>query len=135
MKFNKYNFWVLTLLLFTFMGSLGYCTEEDAVVSGKLTYGMAKKHIKVGETTQADVVKLFGSPDNMTMRKGKETWIYDKFRVESESSSTAGFGTLLVVGASETKSKSSTRTKTITIVVDFNDKGIVEDYSRREGGY
>lgn len=103
--------------------------------SGNITYGMAKKHIVIGKTSQEDVIKLFGSPDNMVMKKNKEIWIYDRFRVESSSSSSSGYGTLILLGGSTNSSNTSTYTKTITIIIDFNETGIVEDFNMRVGGY
>jgi hypothetical protein len=32
-----------------------------------LSYGAIKKHLKVGTSTQIDVIKLLGSPNNLTM--------------------------------------------------------------------
>ncbi|MCK5581806.1 MAG: hypothetical protein KAJ18_11105 [Candidatus Omnitrophica bacterium] len=111
------------------------CQEVSKPERSNLTYGMAKKNIIIGETTQADVIKLFGSPDNMILKDGKEMWIYDRFRVESESSSSSGYGTILVAGASGTSSKNSSYVKTITIIIDFDSDSVVEDYNMRVGGY
>ncbi|OEU65789.1 MAG: hypothetical protein BA863_09985 [Desulfovibrio sp. S3730MH75] len=101
----------------------------------EITYGVAKKNIVIGKTRQEDVIKLFGSPDNMIMRQGRELWIYDRFRVESSSESSSGYGTLILFGGSSRKSTVSTQTKTLTVILDFNKVGIVEDFSMRVGGY
>ena len=103
--------------------------------NGDITYGMAKKHIVVGKTSQEDAIKLFGSPDNMVMKKNKEIWIYDRFRVETSNKSSSGYGTLILLGGSSSSSYSSTHTKTITVIIDFDEEGIVEDFSMRVGGY
>ena len=128
---------LLVMPLFFLVGYMqpAFSSEEGMVISDKMTYGMAKKHIKIGETTQADILKLFGSADNMVMNNGKETWVYDKFRVESESNSSSGYGTILLAGASSNKSSSSTHTRTLTVIVKFDKSGVVEDYNMREGGY
>ena len=111
------------------------CQEVSKPEGTRLTYGMAKKNIKIGKTTQADVIKLFGSPDNMILKDSKEMWIYDRFRVESESSSTSGYGTILIAGIGGTSSRNSSYTKTITIIINFDSNSIVEDYNMRVGGY
>lgn len=100
-----------------------------------LTYGMVKKNIKVGQSTQEDVIKIFGSPDNMVMRKNKEIWVYDRYRVETDTSTASGYGTILLAGGSQSTTSTSTRVKTITVIIDFNASGIVEDFSMRVGGY
>jgi len=103
--------------------------------NGNITYGMVKKHIVIGKTSQEDIIKLFGSPDNMVMKKNKEIWIYDRFRVENSSSSSSGYGTLILLGGSSNTSNTSTHTKTITVIIDFDEESIVEDFNMRVGGY
>lgn len=100
-----------------------------------LTYGMVKKNIKVGQSTQEDVIKLFGSPDNMVMRKNKEIWVYDRYRVETDTTTSSGYGTILLAGGGGSSTSTSTRVKTITVIIDFNSNSIVEDFSMRVGGY
>ena len=101
----------------------------------KITYGMAKKNVVVGKTSQEDVIKLFGSPDNMVLKKNKEIWIYDRFRVETSNKSSSGYGTVILLGGNSNNSYSSTYTKTITLIIDFDEDGIVEDFNMRVGGY
>ena len=112
-----------------------YSLEECMVISGKMTYGMIKKHIEIGKTTQADILKLLGPPDKMTMDNGNETWVYDRYRVTSGSSPTSGFGTIVLVGVSENKSENSTQTKALTINIKYGTDNVVRNYSMREGGY
>ena len=71
----------------------------------------------------------------MILKDGKEMWIYDRFRVESESSSSSGYGTILIAGVAGTSSKTSSYTKTITIIINFDSNTVVEDYQMRVGGY
>lgn len=129
----KEKYLVILLVCLVILG-VG-CQEEYKPEGSHLTYGMAKKNIKIGETTQADIIELFGSPDNMILKDGKEMWIYDRFRVESESSSSSGYGTILIAGVAGTSSKTSSYTKTITIIINFDSNTVVEDYQMRVGGY
>lgn len=117
------------------LNHLALAQSNDQPQGNTLTYGMVKKNIKTGVSTQEDVIKLFGSPDNMVMRKNKEIWIYDRYRVESDSTTSSGYGTILLAGGSQSTTSTSTRVKTITVVIDFNNNGVVEDYSMRVGGY
>jgi len=71
----------------------------------------------------------------MILKDGKEMWIYDRFRVESESSSSSGYGTILIAGGSKTSSKNSSYIKTLTIIINFDSSSVVEDYNMRVGGY
>lgn len=109
--------------------------SNDQALGNTLTYGMVKKNIKVGQSSQEDVVKLFGSPDNMVTRKNKEIWVYDRYRVETDTTTSSGYGTILLAGGSQSSTTTSTRIKTITVIIDFSPAGIVEDLSMRVGGY
>ena len=133
---NMKNIYLVILIVGLVVVGAG-CQEvsKSEPEGARLTYGMAKKNIKIGETTQADVIKLFGSPDNMILKDDKEMWIYDRFRVESESSSSSGYGTILVAGIGGTSSKNSSYVKTITIIINFDSNSVVEDYNMRVGGY
>ena len=126
---------LLIFALFVFQ-QIGTAAEPSSdLMVNTLTYGMVKKNIKIGQSTQEDVVKVFGSPDNMVMRRSKEIWIYDRFRVETDISTNSGYGTILLAGGSQSSTTSSTRVKTITVIIDFNSNGTVEDFSMRVGGY
>ena len=103
--------------------------------SSELTFGTAKKHIKPGITKQEEIVSIFGSADNMVMRDGKETWIYDRLKVETSTTSEGSFINLLIVGGSNRSSNVSTSTKNLTLIIKFDSKGVVEDFNVRSGGY
>ncbi|TSA53245.1 MAG: hypothetical protein D4R45_05860 [Planctomycetaceae bacterium] len=112
--------------------------NDQSIQNGRITFGMIKKHIVRGSTNQEQVIKLFGSPDNMVMKKDKEIWIYDRHRVVSEtkSDSSSGYGTIILFGrsAQTAKFEHSTSVRTLTVIVEFVN-GIVSDYTMREGGY
>lgn len=114
---------------------LAYSSDEPVEKENALSYGMIKKHVKPGTTSQLDIVKLFGSPDNMMLKKGKETWIYDRFKVETSVSSESSYGSIIVAGSKSSKLTSSSIMRNITVIIEFNEDGIVEDLSMRVGGY
>jgi len=99
--------------------------NSEAGQSGQksnLTFGMIKKHIIKGETTQAEIIKLFGAPNIMTKNKSeKEVWTYDKIWV-SKSEMTAN--AILIAGSS-----SSASSRSMTLVITFGEKDIVKDYA------
>lgn len=115
-----------------------FAQDKDVNISLKsseLTFGTAKKHIKPGVTKQEEIVSIFGSADNLVMRDGKETWIYDRLQVETSTSAEGNFINLLIVGANNRTSNVTTRTKNLTLIIKFDAKGIVEDFNVRSGGY
>ena len=124
-----------------FLGILitgSFSQDKDVNISLKsseLTFGTAKKHIKPGVTKQEEIVSIFGSADNLVMRDGKETWIYDRLQVETSTSAEGNFINLLIIGANNRTSNVTTRTKNLTLIIKFDAKGIVEDFNVRSGGY
>jgi hypothetical protein len=113
-----------------------------------LSYGLVKRHIAIGRSTQEDVIRLFGSPNNMVYKSDRsEMWIYDRFSADSFSQTKAMSGGFGAMGASETggmagssaTSKSSTRSRssvrTLTVIIDFDTDGVVSDINARQGGY
>jgi hypothetical protein len=56
-------------------------------------------------TKQKEIVSIFGSADNLVIRNGKETWIYDRLQVEISTSSEGNFINLLIVGVNNRTSK------------------------------
>ena len=155
-------YWIFLLLISV---SLSVCMQpvrqvKPISVEGKgggvqgvsLSYGMIKKHLSVGHTTQENVLRLFGSPNNMTTSSsGTEIWVYDKVRTELSSNSERntvggglGSGTGMgsgvigtVIGGSNSSSSSNlvSSTNTLTVIMEFNKDNVLIDYSARQGRY
>lgn len=117
------------------LAGAAYANDESKEKDSTLSYGMVKKNVQVGITTQLDVLKIFGSPDNMVLKKGKEVWIFDRFKVETKSSTESEYGTILIAGSKSSKSTTSSTMKNITVIIEFTESGTVEDFSMRVGGY
>lgn len=128
----------ISIIFLSIFLTKSFAQEKDVNISLKsseLTFGTAKKHIKPGVTKQEEIVTIFGSADNMVMRDGEETWIYDRLKVETSTSSEGSFVNLLIVGSSNRTSNVSTSTKNLTLIIKFDSKGIVKDFNVRSGGY
>jgi hypothetical protein len=128
----------IAIMFLSILTLRSFAQDKDVNISLKsseLTFGTAKKHIKPGVTKQEEIVSIFGSADNLVMRDGKETWIYDRLQVETSTSSEGNFINLLIVGANNRTSNVTTRTKNLTLIIKFDAKGIVEDFNVRSGGY
>ena len=125
---------------------------ENSIQETSVSYGAIKKYLKIGVTTQADILKLFGSPNNMTKSSsGNEIWVYDKVRTEVSTTAEKGTAGGMVgggigigpggvgVAAGGSKSKSTTNlistTNTLTVIMEFNEENILIDYSARQGRY
>ncbi len=104
--------------------------------SSSITPGAAKKNIHPGETSQAEVVEVFGTPNVITHKKNQEMWIYDK--VSSKTTSTAfglggggagwgssGGGIGGLAGGVSSSSRSET---TVMLIIYFDENDLVQDY-------
>jgi len=111
---------------------LAGCATAPTVQRGNLTVGMVKAKISKGVTTQNEVLKVFGAPNIITKnRSGNEIWTYDKMSVETNVSDV--YGTLIIVGGVGSRASASTRT--FTLMLEFDDNGIIKDYSYRSSSF
>lgn len=111
---------------------VGGCASVQPSQKGNLTPGMAKTKIIKEQTTQTEVLEVFGAPNIVTKNKtGNEVWTYDKMSVETGTSDV--YGTIIVAGG--TGNRTSTSTRTFTLMIEFDDRGIVKDYSYRSSAF
>ena len=113
-----------------------------------LSYGTVTSVVRKGETTQLDLVQLFGSPNISTYDSaGIETWVYERTvsqtDVQTNSKAVQGAANLGLffdfggVGGGGAASQSTQAASTIssvrsiTVIVKFNEQKIVSDYSVR----
>jgi len=108
------------------------CASVQPVQQANLTPGMAKTKIIKGQTTQNEILQVFGPPNIVTKNKsGNEVWTYDKASVETGTSDV--YGTILIAGGAG--SRSSTSSRTFTLMIEFNEKEVVNDYSYRSSAF
>jgi outer membrane protein assembly factor BamE (lipoprotein component of BamABCDE complex) len=98
--------------------------SEDDAASGAVTAGMVKKTVAKGETTQTEVLEIFGPPDLLTYKDGNEVWTYDKTTYDIER--TSGYFTVLLAGGDRKHVRSSSRSTMVIIYFDEND--VVRDF-------
>ncbi len=107
-------------------------TNQGAAKESALTSGMTKKYIQRGSTTQADVLEIFGPPDLITHKAGKDMWTYDKMSREVSEieggllavgigGSVAGIGG--ISGGSRYESN-----KSVMLIIYFDSQDTVVDY-------
>jgi hypothetical protein len=133
---------VLVFMLMILAGCASAPHNDQQVLQSSLTPGMAKKMIREGATSQAEIMKSFGPPNMVMKKSGKgEVWTYDKISVIKENNgysvgsmlfggtlspvNSVGGGTtgFNVNGRTETNS-----VRTITILIEFDTNEVVQKY-------
>lgn len=105
-----------------------------------LTPGAAKKHIKPGQTTQIEVIEVFGTPNVITRKRGNEVWVYDKVSSRQTNSAfgvggfgggggSGGLGGGGVFGGASSSERSET---TVMLIIYFDEHDIVQDYQIKQ---
>lgn len=99
-----------------------YGENAEPTQKSNLTFGMVKSKIIKGQTTQGEILEIFGSPNMITKNKSNdEVWSYSKTSTQDRR------------GGSETmfgsRSSSNTSSQSFDLIITFNDKDIVKDYS------
>ncbi|UIR56714.1 hypothetical protein LZQ00_02595 [Sphingobacterium sp. SRCM116780] len=111
----------LFVLSLSSCNSYKYGTEGNAQKSN-LTMGVVKSKVIKGETSQDEILKLFGSPNLVSKNKSNlEVWSYNRMSVEQKAGSTDFF-------AGERASQSSS-SRSFDLIITFDANDVVSDYS------
>lgn len=113
-----------------------------------LTQGMVSMTVKVGETSQAQILETFGGPNITTLDgSGNEMWVYDRHAtVTADSSSGFSIGMLIGgggggvgagggLGFGKRKNQSSQSTRSMTLIIKFDSRKIVSDFRSRSSSF
>ena len=97
MNFIKISFLFIFAVVSGCMPSTTPLTDKNS----ELTQGNVQMNLIVGETSKAEVIENFGSP-NITTRdaSGKEVWTYQRAAQVSQSSSKTGYWNIIIAGQS-----------------------------------
>lgn len=118
---------LLPFILLWSCQSYKYGTDGPAQKSN-LSFGVVKSKIKKGETTQAEILQLFGAPNLVTKnRTNNEVWNYNKMSVVSKG------GENSFIAGSRASVSSSTQSFDLIIIFDNND--VVLEYSVISSSY
>ena len=90
------------------------------------------EQLQTGTTTEADVRRVFGAPqERITRSNGGRTWVYRSSQSENVASSTLRIVSRAVLRVDP--GVSSRTTKNQTLVIQFDSDGVVSEYSLSEG--
>ena len=95
--------------------------------ASNLTPGMVKMKLVKGQTRQAEVLEVFGPPDQVTHKDDQQVWTYDKTSYDYEKRS--DYVTVLLAGAGGDRVRSTS--KSTMLIVYFDKAG--RERARRSG--
>jgi len=138
----------ILLALTVLGGSAQAAPPPPADAPNMLTHGGVQMTLKVGQTTQADIIEAFGAPNITTIDgEGREVWVYDRQSIEAKAKSSGfslgaifgglggavvgGFGT----GFQSNKSSASQTNRSMTLVIKFDATKHVADFKSRSSSF
>lgn len=121
---------------------------KDKEEPNALTHGMVQMTLKVGQTTQAEIIENFGGPNITTIDgTGQEMWVYDRHATVSYDKQ-SGFSIGLFAGGGgggvggggglgfgSKKSKSSTNSRAMALIIKFDANKVVSDFKSRSSSF
>jgi outer membrane protein assembly factor BamE (lipoprotein component of BamABCDE complex) len=113
---------------------LAGCATPQPVTTrnSELTHGNVQMNMKVGETSQTQVLEVFGAPNITSIDgSGQEVWTYQRSATVAQSSSSGGGWTILLAGGSRSASGFEQTQRTMTLIIKFDDKKVVSDFRSR----
>jgi len=104
--------------------------------NSELTHGNVQMNLKVGETSQTQVLEVFGAPNITSIDgSGQEVWTYQRAATVTQSSSSNGYWTVLLGGQSQEASGLEQTQRTMTLIIKFNDRKVVSDFRSRSSEF
>jgi outer membrane protein assembly factor BamE (lipoprotein component of BamABCDE complex) len=123
--------------------SMGACTplptKPVTTRNSEFTHGNVQMNVRVGETTQAQVLEVFGAPNITTIDgSGAELWTYQRAATVEQSASSRGFWTILLTGGAAAAAGQSQEVsgfeqtqRMMTLIIKFSDQNVVTDFRSR----
>ena len=101
-----------------------------------LTPGNVSLHLRVGQTTQEQVLEVFGAPNIVTQDgQSREVWSYQRHATVTKGSDSGAYFDILVAGAGRSKSSLSETQRTMTLIIKFGPDHIVSDFNSRSSEF
>lgn len=117
----------------------GCATPTPAPVDQRnsaLTSGNVSMNLKVGETTQAQVLEVFGAPNIVTMDAARNTvWSYQRHATVSQASGSSTYWTIVLTGGANQAAGFSQSQRTITLIIKFDANNVVSDFRSRTSDF
>lgn len=104
--------------------------------NSELTHGNVQLNMKVGETTQADVLEVFGAPNITTIdSQGREVWSYQRAASAQQSTTDSQGWTIILAGGSQSAAGFESTSRMLTLIIKFGDDKVVSDFRSRSSNF
>ena len=131
---------------------LGGCVDTNVkpvtTRNSELTHGNVQMTLKVGETSQTQVLEAFGAPNITSIDgTGQEVWTYQRHATVAQSSEKSGSWSILLGGAasgiaglagagmSSSAAGFEQTQRTMTLIIKFDAKKVVSDFRSRSSEF
>ena len=111
-------------------------TRPVTVRNSEMTHGNVQMNLKVGQTTQTQVLETFGAP-NITSIDGsnQEVWTYQRQATVSQSSSSSNYWTIVLAGGASNAAGFEQTQRTMTLIIKFDANKVVSDFRSRSSEF
>ncbi|WOV91929.1 MAG: hypothetical protein R1F54_04695 [Candidatus Zeuxoniibacter abyssi] len=134
MKIMASCVFMLTLVLFGCVPQTNL--QPVTTKNSALTHGNVQLNLKVGETTQAEVLEVFGAPNITTINSsGREVWSYQRAASAQQSASNSNYWTIILAVGESTASGFESSSRMITLIIKFDDKKVISDFRSRVSNF
>ncbi|MDX2419172.1 MAG: hypothetical protein QNK19_17065 [Xanthomonadales bacterium] len=125
-----------TLLVVSAIGCTTVATQPVTTRNSELTHGTVQMNLRVGETTQTEVLETFGAPNITTIDgSGKEVWTFQRAASVAQSSSSSNYWTIILLGGESTAAGMQTSSRMITLIIKFDENKVVSDFKSRTSNF
>lgn len=125
-------------MLAVMVATLAGCSKPQPVTTrnSELTHGNVQMNLKVGESTQTDVLEVFGAPNITSIDStGQEVWTYQRHATVTQSSSRSGYWTIVLAGGGRSSSGYEQTSRTMTLMIKFDENKVVSDFKSRASNF
>jgi outer membrane protein assembly factor BamE (lipoprotein component of BamABCDE complex) len=104
--------------------------------NNELTHGNVQLNIRKGETTQTQVLEVFGAPNIASIdASGQEVWTYQRHATVAQGSSSSNYWTVILAGGSSSAAGFEQSQRTMTLMIKFDEKKVVSDFRSRSSEF
>jgi outer membrane protein assembly factor BamE (lipoprotein component of BamABCDE complex) len=122
--------------VFALAGCAQVDTRSPVIGNSHLTHGNVQLALRVGETTQTDVLETFGAPNITTIDgSGQEVWTYQRHAQITQHGSVRNYWTVVLIGGSAHAEGFEQNQRTMTLMIRFDANKVVSDFRSRSAEF